>query len=337
MIIVQTPVRISFFGGGSDFPEHFAKFGGAVLSTTVDKFCYLSVSYLSDFFRYKIKVSYSKTELLTEVGKIEHPAVRASLQHMGIESNIEINYFSDLPARTGLGTSSSFVVGLLDALYAYRQKRVSPRRLAQEAVYVEREIAGENVGYQDQYAAAFGGFNYIEFKSPEDVRVEQVICSPDRLKELENNLLLFYTGIQRYSSSIQEKHVGKIEANSKSLSKLAEMAGRGRDILGGGGELSEFGRLLAEGWTLKKSLGTGVSKPEIDEKYEAAIRAGALGGKLLGAGGGGFLLLYAEPPDQLAVKEALAPFLEVEFHFEKRGSQVIFYDPSKLGVRQERG
>ncbi len=337
MIIVQTPVRISFFGGGSDFPEHFAKFGGAVLSTTVDKFCYLSVSYLSDFFQYKIKVSYSKTELLTEIRKIEHPAVRASLQHMGIDSNIEINYFSDLPARTGLGTSSSFVVGLLDALYAYREKRVSPRRLAKEAVYVEREIAGENVGYQDQYAAAFGGFNYIEFKSSKDVRVEQVICSPDRLKELENNLLLFYTGIQRYSSSIQEKHVGKIEVNSKSLSKLAEMAGRGRDILNGGEELSEFGRLLAEGWTLKKSLGTGVSKPVIDEKYEAALRAGALGGKLLGAGGGGFLLLYAEPSDQPAVKEALAPFMEVEFHFEKRGSQVIFYDPSKLGVRQERG
>ena len=191
MIISQTPVRISFFGGGTDFPEYFSRFGGAVLSTTIDKYCYLAVSYLSNFFNYRIKVSYSRTELAADLEEIEHPAARECLRYAGIKSQIELNYFSDLPARTGLGTSSSFVVGLLNSLYAYQGRRVSSRRLAGEAVYVERDLIKENVGLQDQYAAALGGFNYIKFMGRDEVRVERVICPPELLEELGRNLLLF--------------------------------------------------------------------------------------------------------------------------------------------------
>ena len=331
MIISQTPVRISFFGGGTDFPEHFTRFGGAVLSTTIDKFVYLTVNYLSNFFDYRIKISYSKTELVNQVDEVKHPAVRACLKHLGIKSNIEINYFSNLPARTGLGTSSSFVVGLLQALYAYQGRRVSARRLAEEAVFVERELIPENVGYQDQYAAAYGGLNYISFRETDEVRVEKVVCPPGIIRTLQENLLLFYTGIQRYSDEIQKKHVSRIDTNKKSLRTLSELAIRGRDILCGTKDgLDDFGRLLDEGWQLKKNMGTGVSSPEIDEMYSRAIQGGAAGGKLLGAGGGGFLLLYVPPPHQTIVRSALSGLLEVTFSFERNGSQIIFYDPEKL-------
>ena len=332
MIISQTPVRISFFGGGADFPEHFTRFGGAVLSTTIDKFVYLTVNYLSNFFDYRIKISYSKTELVNRVDEIKHPAVRACLKHLGINSNIEINYFSNLPARTGLGTSSSFVVGLLQALYAYSGRRVSARRLAKEAVFVERDLIPENVGYQDQYAAAYGGLNYICFQGTNDVRIERVVCPPGILQSLQNNLILLYTGIQRYSNEIQKEHVLRIDDNRKLLSNLSDLAIRGRDILcDPDGNLDDFGRLLDEGWKLKKNMGTGVSSPKIDRMYDHAIRAGALGGKLLGAGGGGFLLLYVPLSGQSAVRSALPGLLEVSFNFEKNGSQIIFYDPEKLG------
>ena len=331
MIISQTPVRISFFGGGSDFPEYFSQFGGAVLSTTIDKYCYLAVSYLSNFFNYRIKVSYSRTELAADLEEIEHPAARECLRHTGIKSHIELNYFSDLPARTGLGTSSSFVVGLLNSLYAYQGKRISSRRLAEEAVYVERDLIKENVGIQDQYAAALGGFNYMEFKGSDEVRVEKVICSPEIIRELGRNLLLFYTGIQRFSSEIQAKHISSIKDNQGVLDRMKEMAGEGRDILSGKSSLSSFGSLLDRAWKEKKSLGTGVSSDQIDAIYQAAISAGALGGKLLGAGGGGFLLFYVEPPRREEVRRALSPLLEVPFQFENYGSQIIFYDPDKLG------
>jgi len=331
MIISQTPVRISFFGGGSDFPEYFSRSGGAILSTTIDKYCYLAVSYLSDFFDYRIKVSYSRTELAADLEEIEHPAARECLRHAGLTSQIELNYFSDLPARTGLGTSSSFVVGLLNSLYAYRGERVSPRRLAREAVYVEREMIKENVGFQDQYAAAVGGFNYMEFMGADEVRVEKVICSPDLLQELGRNLLLFYTGIQRYSSKIQARHISSIKDNQAVLGRMKAMAVEGRDILSGKSSLSRFGTLLDRAWQEKKSLGTGVSSGQIDDLYRAAVSAGARGGKLLGAGGGGFLLFYVDPPRQEAVRRALSPLLEVPFQFENYGSQIIFYDPEKLG------
>ncbi len=332
MIIAQTPVRISFFGGGTDFPEYFNRFGGAVLSTTIDKHVFLTVNYLSNFFDYRIKISYSKTELINRVEEIGHPAVRACLQHMGITSNIEINYFSNLPARTGLGTSSSFVVGLLHALYAYRGRRVSPRQLAREAVYVERELIPENVGCQDQYAAAYGGINYIRFLDRDEVLVEKVITPTGVVESLQANLMLFYTGIQRYSNEIQKEHVSRLENNREALGALAELAKRGRDVLcDPDADLDDFGRLLDEGWGLKKSMGTGVSSPGIDEMYARARGAGALGGKLLGAGGGGFLLLYAVPDRQPAVRAALRDLLEVSFRFERNGSHIIFYDPEKLG------
>jgi len=333
MIISQTPVRISFFGGGSDFPEYYEKHGAAVLSTAINKFAYLTVGYLSSFFDYRIKISYSRSETVSRVEEIGHPAVRACLEFMGIDSNIEINYISDLPARTGLGTSSSFVVGLLNSLHAYLGRRASTRQLAREAVYVERELVGENVGVQDQYAAAHGGFNYISFRSGGDIRVEPVVCPPDRVTTLDDNLMLFYTGIQRYSENIQKHHVARLEDNTAHLGRLVEMAREALEIVSSPrADLDDFGRLLHEGWQLKRSLGTKVSNPEIDEMYEAALSAGALGGKLLGAGGGGFLLVYAGEDSRPKVREALSDRLEVDFRFERSGSHVIFYDPDRLGA-----
>ncbi len=332
MIISQTPVRISFFGGGTDFPEFFQREEGAVLSTTIDRYVYLTVNYLSNFFDYRIKVSYSKTELVHRVEEIEHPAVRACLARLGIDSNIEINYFSHLPARTGLGTSSSFVVGLLHALYGYLGRRVSPLRLAEEAVDLEREVIAENVGFQDQYAAACGGLNYISFSGDNQVRLEKVITPPGVGRRLQESLLIFYTGIQRYSDAIQEKHVARIGDNRRALSRLAELAARGRDLLSGPEDsLDDFGRLLDEGWQLKKNMGTGVSNPEIDALYQLALENGALGGKLLGAGGGGFLLFYVPAARRETVRKALSGLLEVSFNFENNGTQIIFYDPEKLG------
>lgn len=332
MIISQTPVRISFFGGGTDFPEFFRHSPGAVLSASIDRYVYLTVNYLSHFFDYRIKVSYSKTELVNRVEEIEHPAVRACLSHVGINSNIEINYFSHLPARTGLGTSSSFVVGLLHALYGYLGRRVPLTRLAEEAVRLEREVIGENVGFQDQYAAACGGFNFISFSGEDQVRLEKLIVPPEVLNRLQESSLLFYTGIQRYSDAIQEKHVARIEDNRRDLAVLAELAVRGRDLLTGPDpDLDGFGKLLDEGWRLKRGMGTGVSNPQIDELYERALQHGALGGKLLGAGGGGFLLFYVPAARRNAVRAALGDLLEVGFSFENRGSQIIFYDPEKLG------
>lgn len=332
MIISQTPVRISFFGGGTDFPEFFRHSPGAVLSASIDRYVYLTVNYLSHFFDYRIKVSYSKTELVNRVEEIEHPAVRACLSHVGISSNIEINYFSHLPARTGLGTSSSFVVGLLHALYGYLGRRVPLTRLAEEAVFLEREVIGEHVGFQDQYAAACGGLNFISFSGDDQVRLEKLIVSPEVVKSLQESSLLFYTGIQRYSDTIQEKHVARIDDNRDDLARLAELTVRGRDLLTGPNpDLDGFGRLLDEGWQLKKSMGTGVSNPRIDELYGRALDGGALGGKLLGAGGGGFLLFYVPAARRDRVREVLKDLLEVGFSFENRGSQIIFYDPEKLG------
>ncbi len=327
MIITKTPVRVSFFGGGTDFPEFFNRHGGAVLSTTIDKFCYLTVSPLSDFFDYRIKVAYSRAELVNEVSEIRHPAVRACLESFGIGSNIEINYFSDLPARTGLGTSSSFVVGLLNALHAFNGKRVSAESLATEAVRIEREMIGENVGLQDQYAAACGGFNYIEFKSPGEVHLEKIVCPADRFRLLEENLVMFYTGIQRDSDGIQKKHVARLENNTESLLALAGLAARGREILVSPEEdIRQFGELLDRGWQLKRGLNREVSSSAIDVFYEKARAAGAVGGKLLGAGGGGFLLLFVPAENQEQVRRSLDPLLEVKFQFEKRGSRVIFFD-----------
>lgn len=327
MIITKTPVRVSFFGGGTDFPEFFKLHGGAVLSTTIDKFCYLTVSPLSDFFDYRIKVAYSRAELVNEVSEIRHPAVRACLESFGIGSNIEINYFSDLPARTGLGTSSSFVVGLLNALYAFNGKRVSAESLAAEAVKIEREMIGENVGLQDQYAAACGGFNYIEFKPTGEVHLEKIVCPAERFRLLEENLVMFYTGIQRDSDGIQKKHVARLEDNTESLLALAGLAARGREILvSPEEEIRRFGELLDRAWQLKRGLNRKVSNPAIDIFYEKAREAGAIGGKLLGAGGGGFLLLFVPVENQDPVRRTLEPLLEVKFQFEKRGSRVIFFD-----------
>jgi D-glycero-alpha-D-manno-heptose-7-phosphate kinase len=329
MIISRTPVRVSFLGGGTDYPEYFQNNCGMTLSATIDKYSYITVSHLSDFFEHNIRVSYSKTELAKTVDEIQHPAVRECMKFMGIEKGIEVNYVGDLPARTGLGSSSSFTVGFLHALYAYKGQMVDKKRLAGEAVHVERELIKERVGLQDQYACAIGGFLHLSFRRGAEVDVQHLPLPEDRRKAIQERLLLFYTGIQRNAHEILEEQIEKTKKGDlhDRLSKMAALVPRGVDVLCKGNDLSDFGVLLHENWLLKQRLSSVVSNSRIDRYYEAALRAGALGGKLCGAGGGGFMLLYVEPHKRESVRKALPGLLEVRFSFEDEGTSIIFYRP----------
>ncbi len=329
MIITQTPVRISFFGGGTDYPEHFTTYGGATLGVSIDKYTTISVTPLTKFFDHRIRVSYSRMELCSSIDEIQHPSVRECLRYINIEGGVEMSVVNDLPARTGLGSSSSFTVGLLHALHAYKGELISSEQLAKESVYVERELIKERVGLQDQYTCALGGVVNLEFRDGDTVTVKPVIVQKDRLKALEDRLLLFYTGLQRTAHDILESQMsrtknGEVAPQLKHMQTLVE---QGTKILCNGRDLREFGELLQESWMYKRQLSDSVSNPFIDEAYERARDAGAIGGKLLGAGGGGFLLLYVEPYNQQAVRKALAGMPEVTFHFENQGSRLIFYRP----------
>ncbi|MCS6853121.1 MAG: hypothetical protein NZ700_18350 [Gemmataceae bacterium] len=329
MIITQTPLRISFLGGGTDYPEHFRHHGGAVLATSINKYVYLTVQPLTRFFDYRIRISYSRTELCSHVDEIQHPSVRECLKFLGIEGGIEIHVMSDLPARTGLGSSSAFTVGLLHALHAFRGELVGREQLAAEAVLVERERIGERVGCQDQYVAAHGGLLHISF-SPNDVVVTTpLVLSRERRQALESRLLIFYTGQQRTAHDILQEQLrrtreGKLTAE---LRDLQQLVAEGLRVLDSSRPLGEFGALLHEGWLLKRRFSQAVSNPLVDAAYEHARRAGAVGGKLLGAGGGGFLLLFVEPDQQSAVRAALAYLREVPFSFDNQGSRLVFYQP----------
>lgn len=327
MIISRTPFRISFFGGGTDYPGWFQKNGGAVLSTSFDKYCYITCRELPPFFDHKYRIAYSRVENAKAIENIEHPAVRAILGEIGFEQGLEIHCDADLPARSGVGSSSSFVVGMLHALHALKEKRVTKEWLAKEAIRIEQEVLREHVGSQDQAAAAFGGFNIIRFQKDGGVTVEPVIFPAKRKEELNQHLMLFFTGFSRIASEVAKSKVANLDNRSEELHRMRRMVDEALDVLSSGMDILAFGELLHAGWTLKKTLSEQVSNGPIDEIYASARKAGAIGGKLLGAGGGGFMLLFVEPEKQASVRQALHHLIHVPFQFEMTGSQVIYYQP----------
>ncbi len=330
MIITQTPFRMSFFGGGTDMEEFFRKHSGAVLSTTFDKYCYVNVRHLPRFFNYSTELSYSKTERVTSIREIEHPAIRNAMKMLDMHE-LRLTYEADLPARSGLGTSSSFAVGMLNAFYALKGKYADKRKLANEAIYLERELCQEAGGWQDQIAASYGGFNRINFNTDGTYDVLPVIISPDRKQALNDNLMMFFTGFTRFSSDIQKANSGTKETKDEKEKRLLEMltlVDKAEHILTDkNADLDDFGRLLDHTWRLKKQTGSAVSTDNIDKLYEKGIKAGALGGKLLGAGGGGFLIFYVQPEYQKNVKEAMKDLMYIPFKFEDGGTRVIHYTP----------
>ncbi|MBI2118323.1 MAG: kinase [Elusimicrobia bacterium] len=325
MIISRTPFRISFFGGGTDYPVWCDENDGAVLATTIDKYCYVTSRFLPPFFDHKFRIAYSLIEHVKDIRQIKHPSVRECLKFMKISKGIEIHHDGDLPARTGLGSSSSFTVGLLNSLYALNGQLVSHKQLARDAIYVEQKLIKENVGCQDQISAAFGGFNLIEFKPGEDFRIYPVTIKSERLKDLHKHLLLIFTGLSRIASEIAGQLVKTASQKKKELKEIHQMVYEGVEILNGKRELSDFGRLLHESWKIKRSLSSNISTPLIDQIYLTAMKEGALGGKILGAGGGGFILLFAKPQDHKRIKAKLKGLLHVPFQFENTGSQIVFY------------
>ncbi|MDO8488727.1 MAG: kinase, partial [Candidatus Omnitrophota bacterium] len=295
MIISKTPFRISFFGGGTDYPAWFEKYGGAVLSTTIDKYCYISIRYLPPFFEHKHRIVYSIVENVLSANEIKHPVVKAILKYFKIEKGVEIHHDGDLPARSGLGSSSSFTVGMLNSIYALKGKIISKSQLAKEAIHIEREILKESVGSQDQIAVAYGGFNKIIFNNDHDFRVEAVTLHKDKIKELQSHLMLVYTGLSRFASEIATEQIRNTPNKEKELKVMRGMVDQAVEILNSNSNISEFGRLLNESWQVKKRLSSKVSNSEVDSLYAKALKHGAIGGKLLGAGGGGFMLLFVRP------------------------------------------
>ena len=328
MIITQTPFRMSFFGGGTDFSGFFNEHGGAVLSTTFDKYAYVTVRHLPHFFDYKTHVTYSKEEKVNESSEIVHPAIRNAMEWLGMKE-IRMTYEADLPARSGLGTSSSFAVGMLSAFYALKGQYADKRKLADDAIYLERELCKEAGGIQDQIAASFGGLNRIDF-SRDGYSVNPVIISPERKRDLNDRLMLFFTGFSRFSSDIQKGTEKSMKDKKQQLVEMHRLVDDAERILTDtNSSLDEFGRLLDYTWKLKRGISSGISTGSIDEQYDRAMKAGALGGKLLGAGGGGFLLFYVPKESQEAVKKALAGQMFVPFKFENEGTKVIYYGPEE--------
>lgn len=333
MIITKTPFRMSFFGGGTDMEDYFRENGGAVLSTTFDKYCYVNVRHLPRFFDYSTELSYSKTERVTDVNDIRHPAIREAMKMLNMQE-IRLTYEADLPARSGLGTSSSFAVGMLNAFYALKGKYADKKKLADEAIYLERVLCNEAGGWQDQIAAAYGGFNRINF-GPDGYEVLPVIISPERKRQLNRNLLMFFTGFTRFSSEVQKANNASSPEDKKlKLQKMYALVDEAEAVLTDKTrDLDDFGRLLDVTWKLKKGTGGAVSTDSIDGLYEKGLAAGALGGKLLGAGGGGFMVFYVQPEKQAAVMEAMKDLLYIPFQFENSGTRVIHYSPEEFELR----
>lgn len=323
MIISRTPFRVSFFGGGTDFPEHYREHGGAVLAAAIDKYCYLSVHSLGPFFKHRLRVSYAQTETVVRASDIQHPLVRECLGLLSLDEGMEINHVADLPGRTGLGSSSSFTVGLLNALHAYRGEEASPEMLAQEAIVVERQRVGDVGGHQDQYAAAYGGLHRFEFTAA-GVVSKPVAMAEERKQLLGERLLLFFLGTDSSAQDVLREQRHNTVRNQPALLELRAQVDHAEHILTSTEDIDAFGRLLHDAWRHKRTLSTGISNATIDAAYAAAREAGALGGKLLGAGGRGFLLVYAEPERQSGVRDALAGLTEIPFAFGERGSCIIF-------------
>lgn len=326
MIISKTPLRISFFGGGTDYPDYFKQHGGAVLSTSIDKYVYITVNQLSLISEHRYKATYSKVEHCQSIDEIAHPSIRECLRFLEINDGIEVHSISDLPAKTGLGSSSTFTVGLLNALYAYKNQVISSIKLAQEAIYVEQKLIGEKVGVQDQSAAAVGGLNYFEFKQDGSITYKPVVLSQERKNAFKNHLLLFYTGVQRFAEDVLKEQIDKTKSGeaSKDLSHIRKMVDYGYEILTSNKNLLEFGDLLHQAWASKKNLSAAISSNYLDEMYDLAMKAGAIGGKLLGAGGGGFFLFFASPEKHQKIRLALENYKEINFSFDNDGSKIIF-------------
>ncbi len=326
MIITKTPFRMSFFGGGTDMESFFRENGGAVLSTTFDKYCYVNVRHLPRFFDYSTELSYARTERVTSIEDIEHPLIRNAMKFLDMHE-LRLTYEADLPARSGLGTSSSFAVGMLNAFYALKGKYADKKKLADEAIYLERTLCAEAGGWQDQIAAAYGGFNRISFGA-DGYEVLPVIISPERKKQLNENLLMFFTGFTRFSSDVQKANAESSGDKLRRLREMLALVDTAQQVLEDShSDLDEFGRLLDHTWRLKRGTGKAVSTSNIDALYEKGMAAGALGGKLLGAGGGGFLIFYVRPEQQPAVIRAMEGLLQIPFTFENGGTRVIYYAP----------
>lgn len=324
MIISRTPYRISLFGGGTDFPAWFQRHGGAVIATSIDKYCYITLRHLPPFFDFRYRVVWSKIESCVTQEEISHPAVRAILDHLEITRGLEIHHQGDLPARSGMGSSSSFTVGLLNAGYALKGRMVNKRDLALEAIHIEQNVLKETVGSQDQVSAAYGGFNKIEFNPTGEISVTPVTVSGERIKELNSHLMLFYTGIKRTSSEVSDKFVSSLTSKKRELRIMKDLVDESISILNSGLDITAFGELLHEAWEVKRGFSSVVSNKEVDEMHSAALAAGAIGGKITGAGGGGFLLLFVPPSKQAAVREALSRLIYVPFSFDFSGSQIIY-------------
>jgi D-glycero-alpha-D-manno-heptose-7-phosphate kinase len=329
MIINRTPFRISFFGGGTDYPSWYLKHGGAVFSTSIDKYCYITCRVLPPFFEHKLRIVYSKMEQSQHYNEIKHPAVREILRFLKLDQGLEIHHDGDLPARSGMGSSSAFTVGLLHALYAHKGIMPSKKQLALESIYIEQKMIQETVGSQDQVSAAYGGLNKIHFSTEGEVDVQPVTLHTERIRELESHLMLFYTGIRRTASCVAQSYVEHIDRQHKLLVQLRGMVDEGIDILNSNSCICKFGELLHKTWQLKRNLSLDVSNACVDDLYKRAQDAGAVGGKITGAGGGGFLLLFVPPTSQKRVRDALSEKIHVPFRFESAGSQIIFYEPER--------
>jgi D-glycero-alpha-D-manno-heptose-7-phosphate kinase len=328
MIITSTPLRISFFGGGTDYPAWYREHGGAVLATTIDKRCYITCRRLPPFFEYHSRISYSKVENVRRNDAIEHPSVRACLQFLGMEEGVEIHHVADLPARTGLGTSSAFTVGLLLGLYALKEQMCDKKTLAEQAIHIEQDLLQEAVGAQDQVSAAYGGFNHIDFLPDGSIDVKRVLTNQSRLAELEQHLALYFTGFARTASEVAQEQVKVTHQRKSELEAMLQCVQEAETIVRSTNRsLDDFGKLLNESWQIKRTLTQKITNPAIDEIYEAGLSAGALGGKLLGAGGGGFMLFYVPPERREALRLRLKQLLCVPFAFSSKGSHVAVYEP----------
>ncbi len=331
MIISRTPFRVSLFGGGTDYPAWFRDHGGAVLGTAIDKYCYISVRYLPPFFEHRHRIVYSKVELVREVREIQHPAVRGVLGELAIDAGLEIHHDADLPARSGLGSSSSFTVGLLNAVHAMRGRMVTKSELGREAIRIEQDVLKESVGCQDQIWAAYGGLNKIDFLPDGRFEVTPVILPPERRRELRQSMMLFFTGFSRYASDFAKDQLDNLKRRAAQLTTMRAMVEHAVNILRDErAPIRELGKLLDESWRLKRELADSVSTGEIDAIYEAGRAAGAVGGKLLGAGGGGFILFIVEPDQREAVRERLKRLIHVSFDFDTEGSKIVLYQPNGL-------
>lgn len=325
MVISRTPFRVSFFGGGTDYPDWYRLHKGAVLSTSINKYCYIMCRYLPPFFDYNFRIRYTSQEYAKTVGEIKHPSVRACLKYLKFKDGVEIQHNADIPAMSGIGSSSAFTVGLLNALWALRGRMVDKMALAKAAIHVEQDVIGENVGSQDQVTASFGGLNLIEFYKKHEIKVTPITIAESRRKLLEENLVMFYTGISRFASKVAKSHIDAMPRNGRELEQMYGLVFEAVEILNNSRvTIDNFGKLLGETWRLKKGLTSRISNRLVDEIYEEGIGAGAIGGKLLGAGGGGFMLFFVRPKDKNKLRKRFSKLVEVPFRFEENGSQIIY-------------